>query len=191
MIKEYKSQFYDCKKWQVTVDATPSYISIPEVPDRINSTYSSSSLSQKKFILLLRDPVGRHYSEYQRILRICFRVIEGDAELDHPTKARSPEEKIERAKSNCALCMKTSSSSKLVLKKENAMSFAEFVKSPFGSSEIDRGDYLNSIKKWLTIIDRSQLFIMNFQQLIQNTTGNTYTIIVSISILILILILIY
>lgn len=173
MIKEFKFQYNNCKKWAITVDATPSYVSVPEVPDRINSSYSSSSLSKKKFVLLLRDPVSRHYSEYQRVLRICFRVIEGDPELDHPTKTRSPEEKLERAKSNCAQCIKqSSSSSKLVLKKENAMSFAEFVESPYGSSEIERGSYLTNIKRWLTVIDRSQLFIMNFQQLIQNTTGN-------------------
>ena len=175
MVKEYKLQYNNCKKWQVTVDATPSYILLPDVPDRINSSYSSSSLSQKKFILLLRDPVSRYYSEYQRVLRICFRVIDGDPELEHPTNTRSPEEKIERANANCAQCLKTSSPSKLVLKKENAMSFAEFLKSPYGSSEMDRGNYLISIKRWLTVIDRSQFFILNFQQLIQNTTGNTYT----------------
>ena len=172
MIKEFKFQYNNCKKWQITVDATPSYVSLPEVPDRINSSYSSLSLSKKKFVLLLRDPVSRHYSEYQRVLRICFRVIEGDPELEHGTINRSPEEKIERAKSNCALCMRESSSSKMVLKKEYAMSFSEFVESPYGSSEMKRGNYLSNIKSWLQVIDRSQLFIMNFQQLIQNTTGN-------------------
>ena len=180
MITEYNFQYSDCKKWQFTVDATPSYISIPEVPNRINSSYSSSSLKQKKFVLLLRDPVSRHYSEYQRLLRICFRVIEGDPELEHPTKTRSPEEKLERSKSNCALCMRelplsSSSSSSIVLKKENAMTFSEFVVSPYGSSELKRGEYLYNIKRWLKVIDRSQLFIMNFQQLIQNTTCNNNT----------------
>ena len=189
MIKEYKFQYSNCKKWQVTVDATPSYISIPEVPNRINSSYTSSSLKQKKFVLLLRDPVSRHYSEYQRVLRICFRVIEGDPELDHPTKTRSPEEKLERSKSNCALCMREipSSSSSLVLKKENAMNFAEFVDSPYGESEIERGEYLYNIKRWLKVIDRSQLFIINFQQLVQNTTCNYYHTTIFIIMLILIL----
>ena len=188
MIKEYKYEFNDCKKWQVTVDATPSYVSIPEVPERVKSSYSSPSLSKKKFVVLLRDPVSRHYSEYQRVLRICFRAIEGDPELEHGTITRSPAEKLERAKSNCAFCLKnTPSSSSLILKKENAMTFAEFVDSPYGTSEMERGNYLYNIQRWLNTIDRSQLFIMNFQQLIQNTTGNHYIVLIII-ILILIII---
>ena len=80
-IKDYMYEFAGCKKWQITVDATPSYVSIPEVTDRLNISYSADSLSKKKFILLLRDPVSRHYSEYQRVLRICFRIIDEDEEL--------------------------------------------------------------------------------------------------------------
>ena len=124
-------------------------------------------MSKKKFIILLRDPVSRHYSEYQRNLRICFRVIDGDKELDKDSGARTSEEKIERANLRCKIVLKPNSKA---LKRENALSFAEWTASEFGESEIRRGRYLSDIERWLTIIDRKHLFIMNFQSVITNTT---------------------
>jgi hypothetical protein len=167
MIQEYLSQYSKCKKNQITVDATPSYISKPDAAERINASYNSISMAKKKFIILLRDPVSRHYSEYQRNLRICFRAIDGDEELDRDSGTRSSEEKVERANMRCRVALKMDSK---VLKKENALSFAEWTASPYGGQEIRRGRYLIDIQKWLSIVNRNQIFIMNFQTVVVNTT---------------------
>ena len=165
MIKEYLFQFSKCKKNQFTVDATPAYMSKPEAAERINSSYVT--LSKKKFVILLREPVSRHYSEYQRNLRICFRAIDGDDELNRNTSTRTAEEKLARAQMRCHVTMRPHTTS---LKKDNAYTFAEWTASPFGSQEIRRGRYLNDIKRWLTVVDRSQIFILNFQSVVSNTT---------------------
>jgi hypothetical protein len=43
----------------LTLDATPSYIYTQNVPSLIANFYKPKELAQKKFILLLRDPVAR------------------------------------------------------------------------------------------------------------------------------------
>lgn len=172
MVKEYMAEFSGCKQNQVTVDATPKYVVGSEVAERIQASYKPETLAKKKFILLLRDPVARQYSEYQRVLRICFRVIEGDKQLERESTNRTPEEKRVRAEKNCALVMRPAKKGgkPVGLKKENAMSFAEWVASPFGSYEQARGNYVHQIKHWLTVVKRSQLFILNFQTLVGNTS---------------------
>lgn len=176
IVKSYLAEFEGCKSNQVTVDATPKYIVGSEIAERIKASYKPESLAKKKFIILLRDPVARQYSEFQRVLRICFRVIEDDKQLLRESTTRTPEEKRERAEKNCGLVLRPETLKKpkggksVVMKKENAMSFAEWSVSPFGSYEQARGNYVHQIKHWLSVIDRSQLFILNFQSLIGNTT---------------------
>lgn len=74
----YDAQFQECIRDEslLTLDATPIYISDAAVPQRLKETYVASDLSQKKFVLMLRDPLTRQYSEYQRLLRICFKYID-------------------------------------------------------------------------------------------------------------------
>ena len=178
MVKDYLAEFEGCKANQLTVDATPKYVVGSEVAERIRASYKPETLAKKRFVLLLRDPVARQYSEYQRVLRICFRIIEGDKQLDRVSTTRTPEEKKERAEKNCELVMRPFDSKKggkaasLVFKKENAMTFAEWAVSPFGSYEQARGNYVHQIRHWLTVINRSQLFILNFQSLIGNTSDS-------------------
>jgi len=174
MVKDYMAEYVGCKPNQVTVDATPKYVVGSEVAERIKASYKPETLAKKKFVLLLRDPVARQYSEYQRVLRICFRVIEGDKQLQRVSTTRTPEEKVERAEKNCGLVMRPAKKGgkSPPLKKENAMTFEEWAVSPFGSYEQARGNYVHQIKHWLSVIKRSQLFILNFQSLISNTSDS-------------------
>ena len=56
------------------------------------------------------------------------------------------------------------------LTKDNAFSYAEWSVSPHGIAQRGRGLYLDQIKNWLKYINRNQLFVMNFETLIVNTT---------------------
>lgn len=47
------------KSDSLTLDATPSYVCIENVPSLMAKVYKSKELAQKKFILILRDPVAR------------------------------------------------------------------------------------------------------------------------------------
>jgi hypothetical protein len=167
MLQEYRFQFSHCKQNQISVDATPAYASKPEAAERINSSYAHTTLSKKKFIILLREPVSRHYSEYERNLRICFRAIDGDEELDRDSSSRTAEEKLVRAEMRCHVVMRPGTNG---MDKKNAYSFAEWTASPFGAQELRRGRYLSDLKRWLTFIDRSQIFVVNFEGLLSNTT---------------------
>lgn len=172
-VQDYNREFNECKPSQLTVDATPKYVVGSEIAERIESAYTAETLAKKKFVLLLRDPVARQYSEYQRGLRICFRVIEGDKQLLRPSSVRTPEEKRARAEKSCEVVMreaKDAGAKNSKLSKDNAMLFAEWTAGPYGSMEQARGNYVTQIKHWLGIIKRSQLFIMNFQTLVGNTT---------------------
>jgi hypothetical protein len=50
------------------------------------------------------------------------------------------------------------------------MTFAEWVASSDGAHELVRGHYIEHIRAWLRVIRRDQLFIVNFQSLIEDTT---------------------
>jgi len=72
----YVKQFEGCNRTQLTMDATPSYVWYDFAPELLQRSYTRKELSKKKFILLLREPVQRSYSEYQRDLRICLRAYD-------------------------------------------------------------------------------------------------------------------
>lgn len=100
--KSYLDEFSGCKKGQMTFDATPSYSFVEETPQRLKAAYSPASLAKKKFILLLREPTARQYSEYQRILRICFRFYENDEKyFTRDSAKRTGEDKFDRSANNC------------------------------------------------------------------------------------------
>jgi hypothetical protein len=84
--QSYLDEFVDCRKDQLTIDASPDYISTSAVPERIAQSYSPDVLSRKRFILILRDPISRHYSEYQMRLRVCESQFRGDREGKKPKR---------------------------------------------------------------------------------------------------------
>ena len=70
--KGYLFEFQKCTGAQFTLDSTPAYIRNLYVPPRIKESYTPDNLKKKKFMLILREPVARHYSEYQMRVRLCL-----------------------------------------------------------------------------------------------------------------------
>ena len=85
----YVKQFEGCNRTQLTMDATPSYVWYDFAPELLQRSYTRKELSKKKFILLLREPVQRSYSEYQRDLRICLRAYDS-ASRCRPRRRTAP-----------------------------------------------------------------------------------------------------
>jgi len=177
---EYDNKFEGCKRHQLTLDSTPEYIFYNETAMRVYSSYSSLSLSLKKFIVLFREPVSRDYSEYQRTLRICFLAIE-DADKLHKEgnkydRHSGVESRIENSYRKCSSIIKnfntnnSSSSNATMFTKDDAYTYAEWSSSPHGLLQKDRGLYLYQLKQWLTYINRNQLIIISFDTLLTNTT---------------------
>lgn len=178
-IGEYKDEFVECKREQLTIDATPKYIFGTEIAERINNTYTPEELSNKRFVALLREPVQRQYSEYQRLLRSCFRQIEDShsASVKKATAGRKKEKKS--SDQGCGKIIHSSPTkhpTKTVLPpvKENTMLFFEWTGTDYGKHEQNRGNYLFQLQHWLKYIKRSQLFILNFDTLMANTTDTFF-----------------
>lgn len=161
--KNYLLEFAKCPKNQFLIDSTPRYLAIDLVPFRISQSYTKEDLSKKKFMIILREPVSRHYSEYQFRVRLCTDIFDED-------KGPSDDEyKNIRGNRNCKRVTKNYKVG-IDEKSLEIMTFAEWVKSEDGSGEMKRGHYIEHIKEWLKIIRRDQLFIINFQSLITDTS---------------------
>lgn len=184
----YEEEYADCKSDQLTFDATPKYIFGTEIAERINRSYTRESLSSKKFIAILREPVSRQYSEYQRLLRVCFRSIDENNRTPSPQTKRGStqsanQRKKDKNKSNpeCAKILHfapTKHPTKFPepLTKEKAMVLFEWTGTEHGEHEKGRGNYLRQLEHWLKIVRRKQLFIVNFDTLIKNATDTLFRV---------------
>ena len=63
-LSSYLKEFKNCKNLY-TIDSTPRYIQEEVVPGRLMTSYAPSDLRKKRFVLSLREPTARQYSEYQ------------------------------------------------------------------------------------------------------------------------------
>ena len=161
--KKYLNEFAKCPKNQFLIDSTPRYIAVDIVPVRIAQSYTKEDLSKKKFMIILREPVARHYSEYQFRIRLCTDIFDEDA------GPSDDEWKNTRGNRNCNRVSHNYKQG--ILEKDlKLMTFAEWVASKDGTTEIGRGHYVEHIKAWLRVIRRDQLFIVNFQSLIEDTS---------------------
>ena len=168
----YLEEFRECKRNQLTIDSTPSYIQFADiVAKRLNESYSKTDLLKKKFILILREPIARYYSEYQMRLRVCFKGLYkgGGATDDDETKSR-----ISR---NCRGVMlhfeENASKSK---RHHQFRNFSSWIHESRDKTEIVRGYYLQHIRDFLQVVPRRNLFIVDFQRLIMNTNATVFAL---------------
>lgn len=169
----FKNEYKNCKPGQLTMDSTPGYSVNDMTVGRIQESYSSEDLAKKKFMLLLREPVARHYSEYQMMVRNCLDQ-NGFLELEGEVNNKG----ILRLEKWVNACNGVSANLKWLkgrdIKTDHSpppiMTFGEWTRALQGKEELRRGRYLELIKRYLKIIRRDQLFIINFRSIIYNTT---------------------
>ena len=157
----------------MTFDATPlTWL----MPHRIVEAYSPSQLAAKKFIVILRHPVDREYSWYNHQLRSCLHQMRTRPFTDDDKRHQIYSELI-----GLKICSKilnpeemfmkynTTASVLELLALSNLKSFREYAIPP----ENLRGDssYATILKKWLSIIRRDQLLVLNFRSSIDNITA--------------------
>jgi Sulfotransferase domain len=171
-LKAYLKEFGKCGT-KFTIDSTPRYIQEDFVPGRIVSSYSAANLAKKKFILVLREPIARQYSEYQMRVRVCLDHghVQGYRDDDYTGDDNTDDEHQEwRGQRDCnrvALNYKPN----IAYDKLKFITFETWVHSENGQQEVTRGHYREHIQRWIDAgIGRHQLFILSFQTLIKNTT---------------------
>jgi len=194
----FKNEFKNCKPEQLTMDSTPGYSVNDMTVGRIQESYSPEDLSKKKFMLLLREPVARHYSEYQMmVINIIITIIiiiiiiiiviviiiikvrncldqNGFLEIEGEVNNKG----ILRLEKWVNACNGVAVNTKWIkgrdINKDHTppeiMTFGQWTRALQGKEELRRGRYLELIKRYLKIIRRDQLFIINFRSIIYNTT---------------------
>jgi Sulfotransferase domain len=174
--RDFLREFSGCRGKFFTLDSTPSYSMLDYTAERIKQYYPQSA-AQKKFVLLLREPVSRQYSEYQRLARGC--LMELNPLLDLPSSEyKNPfvRERFDKAVKKCHDVSSLTKDTDVILERrekvgvENIMSFGSWIDSSFGQKQLARGRYVEHLNTWLAQFDRRQIFIIDFQTLISNTT---------------------
>ena len=182
-IKEYEN----CLANQLKLDKTPSYIRSEVAAKRIKMSYTAEQLSKKKFILVLRDPVLRMYSEFQMALRYCNKLfVEDDADDMSRTKA---EALLARAKSKktlssgrsdkssrwYSLCQQVATNTTRA-KTASDLTFKSFSSYQRRREKADGGSYVRQLQRWTKNLPRSQLLIFNMNHVIMNTTASSHAL---------------
>jgi len=174
--RDFLSEFSGCRGKKFTLDSTPSYSMLEYTAERIKQYYPQFA-AQKKFVLLLREPVSRQYSEYQRLARGC--LMELNPLLDLPSSDyKNPfvRERFDKAVKKCHDVSSLTKDTDVILERrkkvgvDNIMSFGAWIDSSFGQKQLARGRYVEHLNTWLAQFDRRQIFIIDFQTLISNTT---------------------
>jgi hypothetical protein len=173
-LENYEMEFSQCRKKEFTIDSTPSYVQYPIVPVRINESYSRAELFKKRFIVVIREPVSRFYSQYQMRLRVCFKGLSSrnfadDDENEHRLRVRR----------NCKGVVHnfTMRSVDLPAKKLRFRTFKEWVHdSEDGVTEITRGYYKEKLAAWLRFVPRANLFVIPFDDLVSTTNRTMFQV---------------
>ena len=172
----YNREFEGCTNTQLTMDSTPGYSVNNDTLSRIVESYSKANLAKKKIVLLLREPVARHYSEYQMYIRLC-KDLSNDLGGKKDLAWSAGYSRIDRWKDSCHRVAvdphwakgKRFDNPQTVFKPE-VMTFNQWITSETGLAELRRGRYYELLNKWLSVFTREQVYIVNFGTLITNTT---------------------
>jgi len=73
----YEKHFDSCRNYKVVGEATPYYMYVPEVPERIYNM-----IPEAKLIFLLRDPVERAYSHYWHEVKTGWETLSFEEAID-------------------------------------------------------------------------------------------------------------
>ena len=170
-VAKYIAEFKGCKKSQLTMDSTPGYSVEPNVVDRMRETYTPDVLDAKKFLFLVREPVARHYSEYQMEVRLCI-DLDGDLKLNDSIEWRLW--RHERACENVMADFSPKKNDPAVFAKgyskgAKILTFHQWCLSPHGRLELRRGHYKEVIDRYLHFVRQDQFFLVNFDKLISQT----------------------
>jgi len=135
----YKAHFPSVFSKNISGDFTPSYLDHPEALHRIRKEYP-----WMKFIVILRDPIERSYSQYQHTKR------NGDETLTFEEAIKAESKRLEGE------INKTKSDPNYVPINYNRYSYLE------------RSKYHSQLKHWFEHFDRSQFLILQYEKVFED-----------------------
>jgi len=169
-----KSLYKDCKGKYV--DMTPSYFSYSDIPIKMYQDFPPDTHANKRFVVILRDPVARMFSWYNHNVKLCV----GGPLAEFLQSKRSKGEKMPEGGWNITSsdicqekhceslhCGKYSTLLRPGHELDVLATFDQFAFSPAANEATGR--YTTSLGIWLMHFRRDQILIVNFEHLIKNT----------------------
>ena len=138
--KRYVKQIYDQNV--VTGEASPYYIFHPHVPKRV-----FEMLPQVKLIAMLRNPVDRAYSQYNRVVR-------------HGNETVSFEDAIQKEQEGLQ------NEAKKMLENED---YSSIFHQRY--SYLSRGIYVDQLKAWMELFPRKQFLILKSEDYFKDASA--------------------
>lgn len=144
-VEQYLRPYYKlAERGRYTLDSSPGNFNNENVINRMVRLYSLENLREKKYIVILREPVSRLFSWYKHSYAIC-------------------------AKNMYSIQMETTPHfiGASILCNKNAIgeyrdSFRDFFERGAG---VGMGYYKDALTRWLQIVPRRQMFLINFENL--------------------------
>lgn len=179
----YEKQFQNrsgCAVGAHSIDGTPRYIRSTIAPQRIKDAYSEEELKNKKFILVLREPVSREFSWYRHRLRSCVPAMKKGIQRTKPatvtvnsTLVYTYDQICKEESCRVLGCKKMPATLDLLQSPQKHLyTFEQYIQHT--PSVYTDSAYVQQIRHWLKYIPRKQLFIMNTETLQQNTTDTMH-----------------
>ena len=131
----------------LTGEATERYLEHPHVSKRIKKTTPNA-----KFIVLLRNPIDRAYSHYNM-------------------RYKSKKEKLSFENAIESEKNRTENEFKKMLDDENYYS-----KDYFHHSYLDRGIYIDKLKRWMEVFPKEQFLIIQSEEFLENSSKIYYNV---------------
>lgn len=122
---------------QSTFEATPDYLYSPLAPERLTAAHPTAPL-----VVILRDPVARAWSHYQHMRRLGFEPLDFEEALYEEPR-------------------------RIAGKAREYATDPAAVRAALWFSYLDRGRYVTQLERWLECIERHQLLIIFFEDLIR------------------------
>lgn len=165
----YFKFFQECDKGDHAhfIDSTPDYLMSPEAPVRMHATLD---LSERRLIVVLRDPVAREFSFYKHLMGHCIAYIDTHiVEYDRPPDGWTRADFISSRHCNR---LQVSNSDRLrfvsmINITASLPTFREYFTG--GNIRLNNSIYVNHLRNYLSYFSRKQILILGFEYLLGNT----------------------
>lgn len=155
---QYITKYNNIKLYNhYTIDSSPAYFSSMNVLTNMVSLYSSHTLKKKKFILLLREPFSRLVSWYQHTYGECSRFY-----INYKYHLNGIE--------------------KYCNKNQISLQYHDTFSTFKSRNGLWAGNYKSHLLRWLDIIPRKQIFIINMDTLYSNQSDSISNIYIFLNI---------
>ena len=154
----YEELYSACSDDELVIDSTPVF-HFQGVPARLDAAYTPSELVKKRFILILREPVSREFSAFQHRMQACINYVTKSILIGTKTV-------MDRARHSCSNILHFHHNDRI--DEYTPSTFREFYEN--GHMNLQDGEYESHLRNWLQSINRAQIFILNMDTLLANTS---------------------